>query len=67
MLSTDVSFRKIAAMTDALYKISDWADFYCSSAAQQEVADALERIVLAFVQEVSELQDEYGDGSNAMP
>lgn len=56
MLSTDVSFRKIAAMTDALYKISDWADFYCSSAAQQ-----------AFVKEVSELQDEYGDGSNAMP
>jgi hypothetical protein len=61
MLSTDVSFRKIAAMTDAVYKISDWADLCCSPAAQQDVADALERIVHAFVQEVSELQALYGD------
>ncbi|MGI3747120.1 MAG: hypothetical protein ACRYF8_16690 [Janthinobacterium lividum] len=62
MLSTDLSFRKIAAMTDAVYKISDWADLCCSPAAQQDVADALERIVQTFLQEVTELQAEYGDG-----
>lgn len=62
MMSTDVSFRKIAVMTDAVYKISDWADLCCNPAAQQDVADALERIVQTLVQEVTELQAEHGDG-----
>ncbi|MBK5519758.1 hypothetical protein [Pseudomonas sp. TH10] len=62
MMSTDVSFRYIAAMTDAMYKISDWADLRRNSAAQQDVADALERIVNAFVKEVTELQVEHSGG-----
>ena len=63
MTSTDASFRKITVMSDAIYKIADWTDLCRDYAAQQDVADALERIVQVFVQELTALRAEHGDGS----
>lgn len=62
MNSTDLSFCRIEMMTDAIYRVSDMADLRGNSAAQQDVEDALERIVKIFAQELSELKDDHGDG-----
>lgn len=62
MPSIDVSFSRIAVMTDAIYRVADMADLSSNYAAQQDVADALERIVEAFAKELAELQGDHSDG-----
>lgn len=57
-----MGFRKIELLVNALYQISDWADLCQNYAAQQDIADALERIVQVLSQEVTALRADHGDG-----